>query len=389
MKKKIFYCTIMYIVTYILIVGISVQDYNIFSTVVRNQTTETVRYTIIPWLWVPRLINWMPVLLACCMVYTMIKNVVVSESFLFAGVSICKMLIRLFPQADKTTIIIYLHISSVVIYLILTSEIEQRVSAWRCVRDAFAKKTVRRAVIIFAICGIVCNLAYIFAPKKTFYAYIPEETRTTVVCEDLSSYYPYADLTIEHEYVIIGLAWNHKDFQGCVVKAEKPGTDVIRIKQSGDLKGNVEVEYPVTVDEKLRFHIKLSVSYLYHRYCANVNFCIGMILLLVAVWNSGDTLTETKRRVKMACILLTLIIYGMCIGVGAVQIGVKYVALFILFSIYVLLDCFRVRSKKTNGILGAVLICLFLYSSYYVELLLWLWFAWQVFSYKNSQSSRC
>lgn len=57
MKKKIFYCTIMYIVTYILIVGISVQDYNIFSTVVRNQTTETVRYTIIPWLWVPRLIN--------------------------------------------------------------------------------------------------------------------------------------------------------------------------------------------------------------------------------------------------------------------------------------------------------------------------------------------
>lgn len=68
MKKKIFYCTIMYIVTYILIVGISVQDYNIFSTVVRNQTTETVRYTIIPWLWVPRLINWMPVLLACCMV---------------------------------------------------------------------------------------------------------------------------------------------------------------------------------------------------------------------------------------------------------------------------------------------------------------------------------
>ena len=30
MKKKIFYCTIMYIVTYILIVGISVQDYNIF-----------------------------------------------------------------------------------------------------------------------------------------------------------------------------------------------------------------------------------------------------------------------------------------------------------------------------------------------------------------------
>ena len=389
MKKKIFYCTIMYIVTYILIVGISVQDYNIFSTVVRNQTTETVRYTIIPWLWVSRLINWVPVLLACCMVYTMIKNVVVSESFLFAGVSICKMLIRLFPQADKTTIIIYLHISSVVIYLILTGKIEQRVSAWRSVRDAFAKKTVRRAVIIFAICGIICNLVYIFAPKKTFYAYIPEETRTTVVCEDLSSYYPYADLTIEHEYVIIGLAWNHKDFQGCVVKAEKPGTDVIRIKQSGDLKGNVEVEYPVTVDEKLRFHIKPSVSYLYHRYCANVNFCIGMILLLVAVWNSGDTITETKRRVKMACILLTLIIYGMCIGVEAVQIGVKYVALFILFSIYVLLDCFRLRSKKTNGILGAVLICLFLYSSYYVELLLWLWFAWQVFSYKNSQSSRC
>ena len=128
---------------------------------------------------------------------------------------------------------------------------------------------------------------------------------------------------------------------------------------------------------------------MYHRYCANVNFCIGMIVLLVAVWNSGDTLTETKRRVKMACILLTLIIYGMCIGVEAVQIGVKYVALFILFSIYVLLDCFRLRSKKTNGILGAVLICLFLYSSYYVELLLWLWFAWQVFSYKNSQSSRC
>ena len=155
MKKKIFYCTIMYIVTYILIVGISVQDYNIFSTVVRNQTTETVRYTIIPWLWVSRLINWVPVLLACCMVYTMIKNVVVSESFLFAGVSICKMLIRLFPQADKTTIIIYLHISSVVIYLILTGKIEQRVSAWRCVRDAFAKKTVRRAVIIFAICGII------------------------------------------------------------------------------------------------------------------------------------------------------------------------------------------------------------------------------------------
>ena len=86
---------------------------------------------------------------------------------------------------------------------------------------------------------------------------------------------------------------------------------------------------------------------------------------------------------------MTLIIYGMCIGVEAVQIGVKYVALFILFGIYVLLDCFRVRSKKTNGILGAVLICLFLYSSYYVELLLWLWFAWQVFSYKNSQSSRC
>lgn len=116
-------------------------------------------------------------------------------------------------------------------------------------QGCICKKSVRRAVIIFAICGIVCNLAYIFAPKKTFYAYIPEETRTTVVCEDLSSYYPYADLTIEHEYVIIGLAWNHKDFQGCVVKAEKPGTDVIRIKQSGDLKGNVEVEYPVTVDE--------------------------------------------------------------------------------------------------------------------------------------------
>lgn len=75
-------------------------------------------------------------------------------------------------------------------------------------------------------------------------------------------------------------------------------------------------------------------------------FCIGMIVLLVAVWNSGGTLTETKRRVKMACILLTLIIYGMCIGVEAVQIGVKYVALFILFSIYVLLDCFRLRSKK-------------------------------------------
>ena len=148
--------------------------------------------------------------------------------------------------------------------------------------------------------------------------------------------------------------------------------------------GNVEVEYPVTVDEKLRFHIKPSVSYLYHRYCANVNFCIGMIVLLVAVWNSGDTLTETKRRVKMACILLTLIIYGMCIGVEAVQIGVKYVALFILFSIYVLLDCFRLRSKKTNGILGAVLICLFLYSCYYLELLLWLWLAWLVFSYKNS-----
>lgn len=50
------------------------------------------------------------------------------------------MLIRLFPQADKTTIIIYLHISSVVIYLILTGKIEQRVSAWRCVRDAFAKR---------------------------------------------------------------------------------------------------------------------------------------------------------------------------------------------------------------------------------------------------------
>ena len=117
MKRKIIYCTIMYIVTYILIVGISVQDYNIFSTVVRNQTTETVRYTIIPWLWVPRLINWVPVLLACCMVYTVIKNVVVSESSLFAGISICKMLIRLFPQADKMTIIIYLHIASVVVYL--------------------------------------------------------------------------------------------------------------------------------------------------------------------------------------------------------------------------------------------------------------------------------
>ena len=118
MKRKIIYCTIMYIVTYILIVGISVQDYNIFSTVVRNQTTETVRYTIIPWLWVPRLINWVPVLLACCMVYTVIKNVVVSESSLFAGISICKMLIRLFPQADKMTIIIYLHIASVVVYFL-------------------------------------------------------------------------------------------------------------------------------------------------------------------------------------------------------------------------------------------------------------------------------
>lgn len=173
MKRKIICCTIIYIVTYILIVGISVQDYNIFSTVVRNQTTETVRYTIIPWLWVPRLINWVPVLLACCMVYTVIKNVAVSESFLFAGISICKMLIRLFPQVDKMTIIIYLHIASVVVYLILTGKIEQRVSAWCSVRDAFAKKSVRRAVIIFAICGIVCNLAYIFAPKKTFYAYIP------------------------------------------------------------------------------------------------------------------------------------------------------------------------------------------------------------------------
>ena len=168
MKKKIFCCTIIYIVTYILIVGISVQDYNIFSTVVRNQTTETVRYTIIPWLWVPRLINWMPVLLVCCMVYTMIKNVVVSESFLFAGISICKMLIRLFPQADKTTIIIYLHIASVVIYLILTGKIEQRVSAWRCVRDAFAKKTVRRAVIILQYVGSYVILHIYLHQRRRF-----------------------------------------------------------------------------------------------------------------------------------------------------------------------------------------------------------------------------
>lgn len=58
---------------------------------------------------------------------------------MFAGISICKMLIRLFPQADKMTIIIYLHIASVVVYLILTGKIEQRVSAWCSVRDAFAK----------------------------------------------------------------------------------------------------------------------------------------------------------------------------------------------------------------------------------------------------------